>query len=360
MPRFFTKVALTQAQIQILGGSNVEILDVGGLRRFVLGAGSMDAAFIAARNMGVEIFHDAVIASPPAASGCKCERSDGHALQARLAATRPLDGADGLIIVVDTGLDAATLEHYGIALEPAVTGPYTKKNGPTAHGTMCAVDAIMGAPLATVADLSIDAGPATFATDLMAGLQSLEKDASKIEKYRSWIVCMALHLAEANFDLALPDDVRVTLNDAHPLWQALSSLSRAGFDVLCAAGNEGCNGGEIKGLALHPDVITVGAVDHRDVADPGTSKGPETSMKPDVSAYTNFIWSLPPLPDTGTSAATGLACGLIASARGARADGDRTALTPAALRGQLRNWVKIPALRADASEPHPELGWGIL
>lgn len=360
MPRFFTDARLTPAQIQMLGGSDAEVMDSGGIQRFVLETGSMQASFVAARKMGVPIFHDAEITTPPPASGCKSQRSNGHTLRERLAATRTLGGAESLIIVVDSGLDAATLACYNIPLESAVTGPYTKKNGSTAHGTMCAVDAIMGAPLATVADLSIDAGPARFATDLLAALQSLEKDASNIDKYRSWIVCMALHLAEGNFDLTLPSDVRVTLNDAHPLWQALSSLSRAGFDVLCAAGNEGCNGGEIKGLALHPDVITVGAVDHRDVADPGSSKGPATSMKPDVSAHTNFIWSQPPLPDTGTSAATGLACGLIASARAARPDRDRTALTPADLRAQLRSWVTTPAVPADLSEPHPELGWGIL
>lgn len=176
----------------------------------------------------------------------------------------------------------------------------------------------------------------------------------------------------------------------HFLINDMTRLTKAGIDVIFAAGNcgEACPdrrcgqqdtgpGRSILGLNAHPDVLTVGAVRVDGIPIAMSAQGPgrlatvgsrgtdysgnrHAIDKPDVCAPSHFRESDDASElNTGTSAACGFAAGMVAAIRSLPA-GRR--LTPAKLRDLLRRTAhKTPGATGDrGAKWDPRLGFGIL
>jgi hypothetical protein len=197
-----------------------------------------------------------------------------------------------------------------------------------------------------------------------------------------------------------PDDSPMAYwhNPAHGLVQAVAKLSRDSVDVVFAAGNCGTPGAHplcaesaigpgrsIIGANAHPSVLTVGAVRVDGVPIGTSAQGPgalaklwpgnrsrytpddDPYQKPDLCAPSHFRDAEDAnLLNTGTSAACGIAAGIIAALRSAeveaglwsgekRLQGHGRPRTPPELRTILRKTAR-------GAEEHgwdPRLGWGI-
>lgn len=329
------------------------------------------AAFLAVASLrGVRVFHDAVFLPPPTGTRCAGSEMFGNALQKKLQAEKhPLNGEGALIIIADGGVYAQELTAgLGMTFDRDVVGPASRSSGPRTHGTMCALDAYLAAPKARFGDLHVANGEMAVASDLFSGFSELWRGLTKKEHFPGYNACvvsvsMYVPVDSATVDMALPPTVRLMMNELHPLWAATRSLGENGFDVLVAAGNDGCEQGAVKGLALHPSVLTIGAVDGNRIIEPRSSRG-LANQKPDFSTYANFLWSQmfgPGTYDSGTSASTALAAGLIASLRSSSPATYRQNLPPNKLRDYLRPRVgKITGTGQTLTAHSTEYGWGIL
>ena len=189
-------------------------------------------------------------------------------------------------------------------------------------------------------------------------------------------------------------------NPENGLVQVMGLLSDANIDVVFAAGNCGVPGAHplcaetatgpgvsIIGANAHPDVLTVGAVRVDGVPIGSSAQGPgalatrwpdghsrsaqgdrrRAYEKPDVCAPSHFRDAADEaFFYSGTSAACGVAAGLLAALRsdevraglwvaGRPVEGDQRPRTPAELRTILRD----TACRADGQGWDSRLGWGI-
>jgi hypothetical protein len=184
------------------------------------------------------------------------------------------------------------------------------------HGSMCAYDACLAAPGCTLLDFPILAPRAVGVrrlNDILAAYRRVV-DLLRVGAFR--------HIVVINAWQALPGDERCGLatdDPGHPLYQALSELDAAGADVLFAAPDHHAR--QIHGPALHPQVLTVTAVnlDGTPFESSVERAGPAGSGKPDVSNYQGFVGYelFRNQGDYGTSAATALTAGLIAAVRSA-------------------------------------------
>jgi hypothetical protein len=117
-------------------------------------------------------------------------------------------------------------------------------------------------------------------------------------------------------------------NPIHPFTRVVQGLASAGADVVFAAGNCGptcpshlCDWGgtpPIVGANSAREVLTVGAVDVTGDLAGYSAYGPGRlwAAKPDVVAYSQFTGSCARAgPDFGTSAASGVAAGVLAAVR---------------------------------------------
>ncbi|TCZ54627.1 S8 family serine peptidase [Roseicella aquatilis] len=154
-------------------------------------------------------------------------------------------------------------------------------------------------------------------------------------------------------------------NPAHPLSRLVARLDRRQVDQVYAAGNCGqfcpptrCGprdrgpGRSILGVNSHPRVLTVGAVRADGLWVGYSAEGPGTlsDRKPDLCAPSLFRDRLGPGlggDNSGTSAACGVAAGVIAAARACR---PWNRLSPARLRRRLRQGARFqgedPAARS--------------
>lgn len=189
-------------------------------------------------------------------------------------------------------------------------------------------------------------------------------------------------------------------NPENGLVEAMGSLSDAQIDVVFAAGNCGTPGAHplcaetatgpgvsIIGANAHPAVLTVGAVRVDGLPIGSSAQGPgalaarwpddrsrsaqqervRAHQKPDLCAPSHFRDDEDAaLSNTGTSAACGIAAGLLAALRGDEVrsglwsdegplKGDQRPRTPTELRAILR----ATACRAEGQGWDPRLGWGI-
>jgi hypothetical protein len=288
-----------------------------------------------------------------------------------------LDGSKVAIAIMDTGINAAHLKSVGVAaavdanLTWAPAG-VTAKPGkhPVAHGTMCAYDALVAAPRATLLDfpilLSATHGGSDMEGFLSDALQAysylMQSMREKSWPYRSLVISNSWGMYHESWDFPKGHPGRYADNPNHPFNLIVGTTVRAGADVLFAAGNCGapcpatkCKGvtkNTIMGANAHPDVLTVAGANVKSERVGYSSQGPAIPgmkhSKPDLTSYTHFAGSQAfgaNEPDSGTSAACPVAAGCVAAIRSKLPP---TTLAPDDLSRELR---------ADAKQPKGKAGW---
>ncbi len=274
-------------------------------------------------------------------------------LQAEALAARGLDGTDVAIAIMDNGIDLAhlaaklgTAPRLDVANSwstPALTTP--PGTYPTDHGTMCAFDALVVAPAATLLDYpiygrdapggSVASGTIGTALQAFASLLTSWRVAfapGGLWKYRGLVVNNSWGIYDPDWDFPPGHPGRYIDNPVHPFNQIVGVLASVGADILFAAGNCGapcanprCQGrttGTIMGANAHPDVLTIAGCDINDARVGYSSQGPSIAgmfaQKPDLTTYTHFLGSETygtGSPDSGTSTACPVAAGCVAALR---------------------------------------------
>lgn len=303
---------------------------------------------------------------------------DAAAVAARmnLAAlhARGLDGSNVAVAIMDTGLNLQFLSGLrpGVKLDAANswTPPNTSTlpgRHPVDHGTMCAFDALIAAPKATLLDFPILAASApgantvgrTLSTAMLAFSQLLTGWAvafapGGISRYQALVVNNSWGVYHPSWDFPVGHRGRYVDNPQHPFNLLVTTMAGSGIDLLFAAGNCGpacadmrCQSRTaqcIMGANAHADVLTLGGCDIHDQIVGYSSQGPSIvnmfQQKPDLTAYTHFLGSEAfgaGTPDSGTSAACPVAAGCVAAIRTKVAP---TATPPTSLYAQLRSTAK--------------------
>ncbi|MGW0804470.1 S8 family serine peptidase [Nonomuraea sp. NPDC002799] len=314
----------------------------------------------------VGVFSDPVIESTPTCGGDP-PVGDWHDLERLLNVpglhAEGLDGTGVALAVLDTGINAAHTARQlgrGVTLDaPRSWSPAGVVGRPgefeVDHGTMCAFDTLIVAPQATLIDipLLLSTRPGGSALD---GLLSDAVSAfahlrtvldAQPATTRALVVNNSWGSFSPEWDFPVGHPGNYSDNAAHPFNLMVASLDRAGADVLFAAGNCGreCPDGRcvyprrpIVGANSHPKALSIGGIDVNGARVGYSSQGPGrlTARKPDICAYTHFSGSKAfgdGEPDSGTSAATPVAAGLVAAVRTLWPS---TRLSPAQLRALLR------------------------
>ncbi|GAA0409379.1 hypothetical protein Acor_36610 [Acrocarpospora corrugata] len=274
-----------------------------------------------------------------------------------------LDGSGVTLAVTDTGINAAHVaRRLGRGLTVDQERSWTPPGVPGGagefavdHGSMCAFDALISAPQASLIDIPVllsrrPGGSALdgLLSDAVAAFAHLRAvlDAQPAAT-RSLVVSNSWGSFSPRWDFAPGHPGNYSDNPAHPFNLIVGSLAEAGADLLFAAGNCGrdCPDGRcaypdrsITGANSHAKVLSIGGVDVNGERVGYSSQGPGrlTQRKPDFCAYTHFAGSRAfgeNSPDSGTSAACPVAAGLVAAIR---TQWPAARLSPAALRTLLR------------------------
>ena len=208
-------------------------------------------------------------------------------------------------------------------LIPNVIGGFPTANWGTTgvgwgwHGNMCSTDVLGMAPNARVYDIRIAGGTiATTISNALAGFQWA------INQHRidgtPQILTNSWGIFQESWDPGYARDAN------HPFTRKVIEALNEGIIVLFAAGNCGgtcpdgrCGadsgpGKSIWGANSHPRVITVGAVNRNEQFVGYSSQGPGAldANKPDFCSVTHFTGFFN--SDSGTSAATPIAAGVVA------------------------------------------------
>lgn len=344
-------------------------------------SGALAAA--AANPNVVGVFADPVIescltcgSSPPVGTD-----ADVAKLLARAKfAAAGLTGTGVYLAIVDTGINVAHLQSKGRTPTLDPRRSWTPKgvtttpgNHPVNHGTMCAYDAGILAPKATLLDHAVLLSKTPGAT-VMAGLLSDAVLAySKLRTIllgtppakRAMVVSNSWGMFSPAWDFPPGHPGNYSDNPAHPFNIMVGSLAAAGADILFAAGNCGrdCPDGRcafngahpICGANSHPAVLSIAGVDIKKKRVGYSSQGPGrlTSSKPDVAAYTHFEGSGVYPEDSGTSAACPVAAGVVAAVRTKYPTAKLSSL-------QLRALIKKTAEDKGGTGFDYDYGWGIL
>jgi hypothetical protein len=312
-----------------------------------------DVSAVPASAGGAPLFADPVIA-PFITCGGTAPVGGVPDVQARLSvaklAARGLDGTDVAVAIMDTGINLAHLKTKLGAMPQFDAGNSWKPPGittapgahPVDHGTMCAFDALIAAPKATLLDFPVLAATApggsvtgrtlAVAFQGFAQLVTFWGIAFAPSRYKALVVNNSWGIFHPSWDFPPGHPGRYIDNPNHPFNALVGVLARAGADILFAAGNCGaqCPDGRcqartteaIMGASAHPDVLTLAGCDTNDKRVGYSSQGPSIKgmfqEKPDLTCYTHFLGSEAfgaGSPDSGTSAACPVAAGCVAALR---------------------------------------------
>lgn len=291
-------------------------------------------------------------------------------------------GSGVALAVVDTGINVAHLEaRLGRAVTIDAARSWTPRGVGTPpgahevdHGTMCAFDALISAPEASVLDAAVLLSRRQGSTEMEGLLSDAVVAYAHLravldvmpEEDRALVVTNSWGSFSPAWDFPPGHPGNYSDNRAHPFNVIVSSLEAAGADVVFAAGNCGrdCPDGRcryprrpIGGANSHPGVLSVGGVDVTGERVGYSSQGPGrlTRRKPDLCAYTHFAGSeaFPGQPDSGTSAACPVAAGVVAAIRPLFPP---RALTP----GQVRTLLRRTADDRNGGGYDYDYGYGVI
>jgi hypothetical protein len=259
--------------------------------------------------------------SPPMGDDTDVENRLGVPLLRR----KKMDGHGVMVAIVDTGINLAYLRSRGKspgfdAAKSWVPSPgLTPGDLPVSHGTMCAYDALIAAPKATLLDIalllsnrsggSIMEGLLSDAVRAYAHLIGVMTAPKRPGESRSMVVNNSWGMFHPTWDFPVGHPGNYSDNPNHPFNRIVGSLERAGADILFAAGIFGANS--------HPQVLSVAGVDISKTRVGYSTSGPGrlTRFKPDICGYTHFLGSGVYAADGGTSAATPVVAGVVAALR---------------------------------------------
>lgn len=375
-------------------------------------------AFLRAdRSDAPERFEDNLVYSDPIIGGllapprptCGTSLSVGNAedvqskLEVRRLAASGLDGAGVAIAIVDSGIYLPRLEKQLGDMRPGPAITLDRGNSWTVpelatrpgahrlgHGTMCAYDALIAAPKATLIDVPMllarapgdHATLGTVSAAVMAYAHLLHKwviepalDSSKRPPSEALVVSNSwgiFHPCLEDFPPGHPQ--RYIDNPNHVFRLFVRLLARAGVDIVFSGNNCGpsCQSaaclrnatGTIMGANAYPEVLTVGGCDTGDELVGYSSHGPSIAgmppHKPDITAYTHFLGSKARRifrPDTGVSAACPVAAGCIAALRTKLRP---SAVSPSVLFDALRNTARTGVGGGPGGQWNAQYGFGII
>jgi subtilisin family serine protease len=304
------------------------------------------------------------------------------ALAAGQLAAAGMDGTNVALAIVDTGINLAWLKTQGrtpkvdAARSWTPAGVKTKPgNHPKNHGTMCAFDAGIVAPKATVLDHAVLLSQKQGATTMEGLLSDAVLSYSKLLQVvgampvttRALVVSNSWGMFSPTWDFPVGNPGNYSDNPSHPFNVIVASLAAAGADILFAAGNCGldcpdgrCQFGNTRpicGANSHPSVLCIAGIDIHKSRVGYSSQGPGrlSARKPDVACYTHFDGShvYAPSPDSGTSAATPVAAGVVAAIRTRYSAGK---VPP----DQLRSIIAKTSLDLEQPGFDYDTGWGAL
>ncbi|NKY53856.1 S8 family serine peptidase [Nocardia vermiculata] len=312
------------------------------------------------------VFADPRIQTCPTCGGDSAVGDSGEVrtlLRTGDLAAAGMDGGSVALAVVDTGINAAqvrkvlggevTIDTVRSWNPPGVQG--RAGEFPVDHGSMCAFDALLSAPRASLLDIPV-LRSRTHGETTMDGLLSDALAAyahlrtvliDQPEASRALVVSNSWGAFSPEWDFPVGQPGNYSDNPSHPFNVIVGSLEATGADILFAAGNCGrdcpdsrCAYREkpITGANSHPQVLSIGGADIHGRRVGYSSQGPGrlADRKPDICGYTHFLGSKafgPQEPDTGTSAACPVTAGLVAAIRTVYS---ASVLPPARLRSVLQ------------------------
>jgi hypothetical protein len=310
-----------------------------------------------------------------------------------------LDGSGVALAIVDSGIFRPRLERaLGEALQSArplnldpnyswkpsqlVTRPGAHRVG---HGTMCAYDAWIMAPNATLLDFPMlltrpvadhhttSTADAAMLAYWQLGAVWASRAFDALVASNSWGI---FHPSLEDFP---PGHNRRFIDNPHHIFHYLvKALAGDGVDIIFCGNNCGngtncaghCASGTclsktdrmIMGANAYQEVLTVGGCDTKDQIVGYSSRGPSIhhmyQHKPDLVAYTHFLGSktvATHVPDTGVSAACPVAAGCVAALR---TRVKQNSVKPADLFDTLRNTARRPGGGGPGWKP--DFGHGII
>lgn len=305
---------------------------------------------------GVQFFADPVIA-PFVTCGGSLPVGDAGQVAAKLNTAalhgRGLDGSGVALAIVDTGINLQFLKkkmnrtpRFDAANSWLAPGnPNLPGQNPADHGTMCAYDALIAAPEASLLDYPVlsasSPGGNVTGRTLSVAVQafahliafwSVAFAPGGAHQYDGLVVNNSWGIYHPSWDFPSTHPGRYVDNPDHPFQGIVSLLADAGADIIFAAGNCGspcadgrCQGrtaGTIMGVNANPNVLTLAGCDTNDLRVGYSSRGPSIAglyqQKPDLTAYTHFLGSEvfgKGSPDNGTSTASPVAAGCVAALR---------------------------------------------
>jgi len=251
------------------------------------------------------------------------------------------------IIVVDTGIDGTQVNVSGGATLFPGAAPGT---APPDHGTMVALDALITAPDAMIYDYPLlQSQGGMWVGFLSDGIRAFaEILAAMLQTPGTYVVNNSWGLYDRSQDAPPGNPQNYCSNPRHPFNLIVGTVVAAGADVLFAAGNCGqtcpdgrCGSGDvgpgqsIHGANSHPDVISVAAITTAKDLLGYSSQGPGALApeKPDLAAPSHFQHSNVYPADSGTSAASPVLAGVVASLRSSTSG---RGVTPARMKDVLR------------------------
>ena len=314
--------------------------------------------------------------------------------------SKGLDGAQVALAIADSGIYVPRLEQLlGEALQAKTTvgldrshswkpqGLVTQPGGHrVGHGTMCAYDALIAAPKATLLDLPmlvarpvgdhhstsmVDA--ALLAYLHLATIWWVTRPFDALVVSNSWGL---FHPCLEDFPSGHP--FRFSDNPNHVFHYLVQALAADGVDIIFCGNNCGdgsnCAGNCASGACLsktqnmimganaYEEVLTIGGCDTYDKIVGYSSRGPSIAgmyqNKPDLVAYTHFLGSKTVrmfVPDTGVSAACPVAAGCVAALR---TKVKPTSVKPRDLFTTLKNTARRPG--GGAAGWKPDFGYGVI